>query len=75
MTVLKGISNPNEWNKYELYCYDDRIVAYLNGTKVTDWHNAVARKGAVGIQSLGAGSTLKYRNIEIKEMPNDFKYP
>lgn len=74
MRVRKGIGKPADWNLYEMYCYDDRIAVYINGTKVTDWHNAVSREGAVGIQSLGAGSTMRYRNIEIKEMPSDFVY-
>lgn len=75
ITVRKGIAKPGEWNKYELYCCDDRIQVYINDVKVTDWHNAVARKGRIGLQSLGANSIMSYRNIEIKEMPVDFQLP
>lgn len=75
ITVRKGIAKPGEWNKYELYCCDDRIQVYINDVKVTDWHNAVAREGRIGLQSLGASSIMSYRNIEIKEMPRDFQLP
>lgn len=75
ITVKKEISKPGEWNKYELYCYDDRIQVFINDVKVTDWHNAVAREGRIGLQSLGADSIMSYRNIEIKEMPVDFQLP
>jgi hypothetical protein len=74
-TVPKGISKPNEWNTYEMYCFDDRVTVYVNGVKVTDWHNAVAREGAIGIQSSGSASTVGYRNIQVKEMPRGFVYP
>ncbi len=73
-TVPKGISKPDEWNACEMYCYDDRIVVYVNGVKVTEWHNAVAREGAIGIQSSGRASTVRYRNIQVKEMPAGFLY-
>jgi len=71
----RGISKPNAWNTYEMYCYGDRITAYVNGVKVTEWHNAVAREGAIGIQSSGRASTVRYRNIQVKEMPKGFLYP
>jgi hypothetical protein len=74
-TVRKGVADPNSWNRYALYCYDDRVAVYINGVKVTDWHNAVAREGALGLQSLGKDSVMRYRNLEIKRMPDGFVYP
>lgn len=75
MTVRKGLSKRNAWNTYSLYCFDDRIQIFINGIKVADWHNAVAREGSVGLQSLGSESKMSYRNIRLKEMPDTFQYP
>ena len=49
---------------------DDRIVVYLNGTKINEWidddPNVDLATGHIGLQTHGAGDDVYFRNVRIK---------
>ena len=51
---------------------DDRIVVYLNGTKINEWinddPNVDLATGHIGLQTHGAGDDVYFRNVQIKDL-------
>src|SRR6185436_11141944 len=61
-----------QWNAYEIVVRDDRIVVYLNGTKVNEWldddHNVDLATGHIGLQMHGAGDDVFFRNVRVRQL-------
>ena len=51
---------------------DDRIVVFLNGTKINEWidddPNVDLATGHIGLQTHGAGDDVYFRNVRIKDL-------
>ena len=51
---------------------DDRIVVFLNGTKINEWidddPNVDLATGHIGLQTHGAGDDVYFRNVQIKDL-------
>ena len=66
------LNPPGQWNEYELVVRDDRIVVYLNGTKINEWidddPNVDLATGHIGLQTHGAGDDVYFRNVRIKDL-------
>jgi type 1 glutamine amidotransferase len=67
-----ALNPPGEWNTYELLVEGERLQVYLNGVKINDFTNAdpvrSLASGHIAIQNHGAGNTVSFRNIRIKEL-------
>jgi hypothetical protein len=76
---LKKADKPvGEWNTFHITVKNDRVTVYLNGTLVLDkqpllnyWERGqpVPKKGPIELQH--HGDPLWFRNIYIKELPDD----
>ena len=80
-----AVKPPGEWNRYEITANGRHITVVLNGKKVVDGNVNTVRdaevlrthpgmlraRGHIGF--LGHNSTVEFRNIRIKELPNYFK--
>ncbi|MFF5233174.1 ThuA domain-containing protein [Dactylosporangium sp. NPDC000521] len=65
-----ALNPPGEWNTFEALVEGQRLRVYLNGTLINDFTNTDPNRnldGYVGIQEHGAGNTVDFRNIRIKE--------
>ncbi|MET7393420.1 ThuA domain-containing protein [Dactylosporangium sp. NPDC005572] len=65
-----ALNPPGEWNTYELLVEGQRIRVYLNGSLINDFTNTDPNRnldGYIGIQNHGAGDTVAFRNIRVKE--------
>ena len=51
---------------------EDRIVVYLNGTKINEWidddPNVDLTTGHIGLQTHGAGDDVSFRNIRVRQL-------
>jgi hypothetical protein len=78
---LKKVDRPvGEWNHFRIILKDDKVTVYLNGTLVVDnqpllniWerNKPLQKKGPIELQY--HGDPLWFRNIYIKELPDDEK--
>ncbi|MCB4824199.1 MULTISPECIES: family 16 glycoside hydrolase [Roseicella] len=62
---------PGDWNAYEIEARGDKINVTLNGTKVvTDFivDDVRPRRGHIGLQNHGAGSTVQFRNLQVRSL-------
>ncbi len=69
------LNPPGEWNDYEIIVREDRIVVYLNGTKINEWidddPNVDLTTGHIGLQTHGAGDDNYFRNIRIRDLDEE----
>ena len=67
-----ALNPPGQWNEYEIVVRDDRIVVFLNGTKINEWidddPNVDLATGHIGLQTHGAGDDVYFRNVQIKDL-------
>ena len=67
-----ALNPPGEWNEYEIVVREDRIVVYLNGTKINEWldddPNVDLATGRIGLQTHGAGDDVYFRNVRIRNL-------
>ncbi len=67
-----ALNPPGEWNAYELVVLEDRIIVYLNGTKINEWidddPNVDLATGHIGLQTHGAGDDVYFRNVQIRDL-------
>jgi hypothetical protein len=77
---LKGIAailvpraphRANEWFTYEVICRGPSITLLVNGKKTIDWKDPKHRHrvGHVALKHLSPGTTVHFRTIEIKDLP------
>jgi hypothetical protein len=80
MPLKKADKPVGEWNAFRIIVKDDKVTVYLNGTLVVDkgpllnyWERGkpVPKKGPIELQH--HGDPLWFRNIYIKELPDDEK--
>ena len=66
------LNPPGEWNEYEIVVREDRIVVYLNGTKINEWldddPNVDLATGRIGLQTHGSGDDVWFRNVQISDL-------
>jgi hypothetical protein len=65
---------PGEWNRMIVRCAGDRLTVRLNGTEVVNVRLSKTalkdrqREGYIGLQDHGRPHTIRFRNIQIKEI-------
>jgi hypothetical protein len=71
--VLKAPHKPDEWFTQEVICKGAHIVIKVNGKTTVDWKDPKNRykKGHFALQQHDPGSVVKFRKIEVKELPAD----
>jgi hypothetical protein len=67
----KAPHKPNEWFTQEVICKGAHITILVNGTKTVDWTDPKDRfkTGHFALQQHDPGSVVKFRKIEVKELP------
>ncbi|GAB2850389.1 hypothetical protein GCM10027074_16380 [Streptomyces deserti] len=70
----RALNPPGEWNTYEIRVEGERLRVWLNGVKINDFTNTDPARsltdGHIGIQNHGAGDQVSFRDIRIKELPD-----
>ena len=68
-----------QWNAYEIVVRDDRIIVFLNGTKINEWidddPNVDLATGHIGLQMHGAGDDVFFRNVRVRELEESVDAP
>jgi hypothetical protein len=68
-----------QWNEYEIVVRDDRIIVFLNGTKINEWidddPNVDLSTGRIGLQTHGSGDDVYFRNIRIRDLEDSVDVP
>jgi hypothetical protein len=67
--VLNRLHKPNEWFTQEVIAQGDHIVILVNGKKVVDVRDATFTKGHFALQQHDPQTVVKFRKIEVKELP------
>src|SRR5262249_3864521 len=69
--VLKAPHEPNEWITQEVICQGPKITILVNGKKTVEWIDPKDRfkEGHFALQQHDPGSVVKFRKIEVKELP------
>jgi hypothetical protein len=61
-----------QWNAYEIVVREDRIIVFLNGTKINEWidddPNSDLALGRIGLQMHGSGDDVFFRNVRVKQL-------
>lgn len=70
---IRNLVKDNEWAKYRIVCYGDRIETWVNGVKVTDLRDQQTASGFIGLQVHGVGDRtdplrVSWRNIRLREL-------
>jgi hypothetical protein len=62
---------PNEWFTQEVICQGPKITILVNGKKTVEWTDPRDRfkEGHFALQQLDPGTVVKFRKIEVKELP------
>ena len=70
-----ALKPPGEWNSYEIVVQAQTIKVYLNGVLINSFVSTDPARdltqGFVGIQNHGDGDDVSFRNIQIKEIPDN----
>lgn len=73
--VEQALNPVGSWNSYEIVVHDDTIQVHLNGVLVNDFTSTDPARdlssGFIGIQNHGAGETVYYRDIQVKELTDE----
>ena len=62
----------NDWNKIRVECKGDSIKTFLNGVPAADLKDDLTSTGFIGLQvhsAKKAGMEIRWRNINLKELP------
>ncbi len=69
--VLAALKPLGQWNGYEIQVQGQNIKVFLNGVQVNDFTSTVPERdlaqGFIGLQNHGAGESVWYRNVRIRE--------
>jgi hypothetical protein len=63
---------PNEWFTQEVIAEGNHIIIKVNGKTTVDWHDPREnrpKKGHFALQGHDSGTVVKFRKIEVKELP------
>ncbi len=73
LLVLKAPHKPDEWFTQEVICKGPKITILVNGKKTVDWTDPKDRfkTGHFALQQHNDGSVVKFRKIEVKELPSE----
>lgn len=70
--VAEALNPVGEWNGYEIVVEGQSIKVFLNGTLVNDFTSTDPARdlaqGFIGVQNHGAGESVYYRNIRLKDL-------
>jgi hypothetical protein len=71
--ILKAAHEPNEWFTLEAICKGAKITTLVNGKKQVEWTDPKYRykQGHFALQQHDPGSVVRFRKIEVKELPDD----
>jgi len=68
--VLVALPKDNEWFTEHITVKGDRVVVKVNGRTVVDWTQPLSQ-GTFALQGHDPGSTVYYKNIYVKPLPDD----
>lgn len=68
---LKQLHKPDEWFTQEVIAEGNHIIIKVNGETITDYvdPNNTFKKGHFALQGHDPGTVVKFRKIEVKELP------
>ena len=71
--ILKQLHKPNEWFTQEVEAVGNHIIIKVNGEKTVDFVDPKSNymKGHFALQQHDPGTVVKFRKIEVKELPKD----
>src|SRR6185437_1453147 len=67
--VAEQLHKPGEWFTQEVIAEGDHITIKVNDKMVVDTHDSRHKKGHFALQQHGPASVVKFRKIEVKELP------
>jgi serine/threonine protein kinase len=67
--VTEQLHKPNEWFTQEVIAQGDHIVIKVNDKTVVDKHDSRYKKGHFVLQQHDSATVVKFRKIEVKELP------
>jgi hypothetical protein len=69
--VTTAAHKPDEWFTQEVICIGPKITILVNGKKTVEWTDPKHRykSGHFALQQHDPGSVVKFRKIEVKELP------
>src|SRR5207249_3472156 len=67
--VTDQLHKPNEWFTQEVIADGDHIIIKVNDKTVVDTHDTRYKKGHFALQQHDPGTVVKFRKIEVKELP------
>lgn len=70
---LTYVATLNRWNTYKIQCSENRIEAWINGSKVVDLEDNTLKEGYLGLQASGQGN-IRFRNIKLTELDKRQKF-
>jgi hypothetical protein len=68
--VTKQLHKPDTWFTQEVTAVGDHIVIKVNGETVVDTKDTKFKKGHFALQQHNQGSVVKFKKIEVKELPS-----
>ncbi|MEC3907703.1 DUF1080 domain-containing protein [Tamlana sp. 2201CG12-4] len=78
---VKTAYKQGQWNKIKVIASGNRIATWVNGINCTNLYEESVETGFIGLQVHGigkskdkAGKTIKWRNIELTEVPDDYEF-
>jgi hypothetical protein len=73
IAVLEAPHKPDEWFTQEVICKGDKVTILVNGKKTVEWTDPKHRykEGHFALQGHDPGSVVKFRKVEVKELPAD----
>jgi hypothetical protein len=73
LQVLEAPHKPDEWFTQEVICKGPKITILVNGKKTVEWTDPKYRfkTGHFALQQHDPGSVVKFRKIEVKELPSE----
>jgi serine/threonine protein kinase len=69
--IAEELHQPDEWFTQEVIAKGDHIVIKVNGRTVVDLHDKKYQKGNFALQHNGPQTWVRFRKIEVKELPAD----
>jgi len=69
--IKEAAHKPGEWFTQEVICVGDKVTILVNGKKSVEWTDPKARfkEGHFALQGHDPGSVVKFRKVEVKELP------
>jgi len=68
--ILDQLHKPDEWFTLEVIAEGEHVVILVNDKKVVDVTDSTYKKGHIALQQHDPQTVVKFRKIEIKELPS-----